>query len=211
MDPTTQVEIFKVLLTIITLFALVMILVILWKKRDEIRAFFWPGSWAEIEMLELDNNCNVWLQQKSKSLQFKFNEGVYNMFHPGTKEVARIEKKEDGTVEEVRETIPVKQPAIYRSGRLAKFFYIEGNEDPLDYRNNTITGNPQINEQMNKVEVSRMITSAGGLGQELMAKYGFFILVGIGVFLVIILIYMVQQGQSKQVVETGAQLAGRGG
>lgn len=222
MDPRMQIELFKFLLTIITGFVLVMLVVILWKKKDEIRAFFWPGSWAEIEMLELDNNTKIWLQKKNDSLTFKFNSGIYYMYEPGTKEVMAEELDEQGNVKKDEQgnpimvkkkaPLPVRQPSIYRSGRLAKFFYIEGNENPLDFRNNTITGNPQINEEMLKVESSRMITSAGGLGQELMAKYGFFILLGIG-FLLLILAFALFRNQemAKQAAQNTAQLAARGG
>lgn len=159
---------------------------ILWNRRDDIRAFWWPSDWVEVEMLELDNNTRTWLQQKTPNLKFKFNEGLYNMYHP---------VREDGVIK--------RMPSIYRSGRLAKFFYQEGREDPLDLRTKEIDGNPQVNEQILKIDVGRFFDSVGGLGQELMQKYGIFILLGLGLMLIVIIFLLLQKPEAAAAVKGG--------
>lgn len=190
MDPILTIKILQFVLVFVAGFFGVMLLVILWKNRDEIRAFFDPGGWAEVTMMELDNNVSTWLQQKKFDLKFKFNDGSYNLFHSGThtKDVKVKKKDEQGNEIEVIEQQEVleKNPSIYRSGRLAKFFYREGNEDPIDFRQISVTGNPQINEQMLKVDISRWFMSAEGLGAELLNKFGIFIVIGLGLLLLYI-------------------------
>lgn len=107
-------------------------------KRKNILSFFFPHKWVEVEMVESDNNTQIWLQKKTTDLTFKFNGEPYNMFHKEDKEskYSYVEKEENGVM--IKEKVKLPQSKrkfpIYRAGRLAKFLYIEGNPNPVDLR-----------------------------------------------------------------------------
>lgn len=161
------------------IFLLVVGVTVFVRYRKEILSFLFPDKWVEIEMLELDNNTINWLQKKTKDLKFTFNDGEYNMFSQEIKE----EIQQDGS----KITKIQKNPPIYRAGRLAKFFYNEGNEDPLDFRTGKMSGNPQINKQISNIDISRLWTGHKSMSQEFLEKYGIFVLLGIGVILLIMM------------------------
>lgn len=52
-------------------------LMIMWK---DILVFFVPQNYNKIIMLESDGNITAWTQKKNDSNQFKFKDGLYNMF-----------------------------------------------------------------------------------------------------------------------------------
>lgn len=166
------------------LFILIPILVILIFafiiKYKEIMSFLYPGDWLEVEILELDNNTFVDLIKKPSNLVYHFRDGSYNLYHASS----NTGKDKFGR------DIPVlqKNSPIYRSGRLGKFFFIEGNSDPLDFRNNEIKGNAYVSDLFSKVEFARLFESDVSFGEDFLKKYGFFVLVGIVVILGVLLL-----------------------
>ena len=137
--------------------------------RNEIRAFFKPDQWASITMIEADNNVSSWLQKKNPDLRFTFNEGIYNMFD--------ISK---GVIDKT---------VVYREGRLGKFFYIEGNKNPMSFRHlqSNVNNLPQIDQQLTKIDLSRLFSSSESLSQELLSKYGFYVITAIIILLLVVL------------------------
>jgi hypothetical protein len=164
-----------------------MLFIIFLIKRKEILSFFFPNKWVIVEMLELDNNCLSWLQPKNQDLRFKFNDGYYHLYHQAIDEKTNV----------------IKNPSIYREGRLAKFFYHEGNSDPMDYRLGKITGNPQISRQMETMEVSKLFDENRSVAQEFFNKYGLFI-VGI-IIIIVIYLLMKKPDQAVQTIQPAIQ------
>lgn len=144
--------------------------------RKKIMAFFKPNDWCLIEMIERDNNVISWLQKKDKDLQFVFNEGTYNMF--------------DVITEEGRTNYKKVFSSIYREGRLAKLYYKEGEQNPLDIRNLRIVNDAQQANMQGKIAMSRLMKSGYSLANEIWQKYGLFLILGI----LILLLYLVFKG-----------------
>lgn len=155
---------------ILGLIGIILIIIIIWIVLNwrEIHSFFRPGLYNSITMLELDDNVSSWLQKKNSDLRFEFNNGYYNMFHRGDIQGIKIPPKF------------TKNSVIYREGRLGKFFYVEGNADPIDFRKIESTHNPQLSKEIEKTQFSRLFESPTSFGEDLLQKYGFFILLGIG-------------------------------
>lgn len=190
----SQVQVIIWIMIGLMAFVFIMILWFLWVKRDDIHSFFYPGQWAEIEMLESDNNCSTWLQRKNPDLRFEFNGGHYNMFEKG------IEEPEPDTGNELDKVpIPKKKisTAIYRAGRLSKFFYIEGNEDPLDFRTQKISGNAALSEQREKIETIQLFTKDKSDMEKNMERIIPIVIV-VGIIIIIIILYL--QGQHPAAV-----------
>lgn len=168
--------------------------VLLFYFKDEIRAFVWPNRWVDISMIESDNNVSQWLQKKSEDLRFDFNDGKYNLFEAsGEKEVwtEREVPKPDGTksVQKVKKFVPDgKYSVVYRSGRLAKFFYIEGNENPLDMRELKPSGNPRVTSNLMGIDLSKLFRSETTMMEDLWKRFGPFVMIGgIGLIIFILL------------------------
>lgn len=148
---------FIILTFIIIILVLVAAVLIIFRKN--IMSFFWPQNYCYVTMLESDNNVSSWIQRKNPNLKFIFNEGEYNLYD-------KIPEKSLPPLYDGKGRLATSMPvstAVYRSGRLAQFFYIEGNEDPLDYRNNKITSNPQMNRQRKTVDYTKLLTAAPGI------------------------------------------------
>lgn len=177
-------------------FILVMLSVLLYVNRKDIAAFFFPQDWAEVTILESDNNIRTWLQKKSADLSFKFNMGKYNMF-----EKQPEEKKAEAEGLEKVPTPDRKGTAIYRSGRLSRFFYIEGCPDPLDFRQVKITGNAQLTEQLDKVQVMDLFTGQASQFEEVWRKIAPFVIIA-GFLLVIFFLW--QNNQMQQAAQQAA-------
>lgn len=139
-----------------------LILFILFRKK--ILSFLFPQNWIEVEMLEIDNNVRNWLQKKNDNLSFEFNKGKYFMFTGDSKG---------------------KIPTIYRSGRLAKLYYIEGNQFPLDFRNIQLSGNAYLSRQLDNIKLSELWVDEDNVLENIFKKYGIVIL-GIILFILII-------------------------
>lgn len=148
-------------------FIVVGLLFLLIKNWSNIMSFLYPNKYNYICMLELDNSVSEWIQKKSNDLTFKFNEGIYNMF------TKNQEGKQDNKT-------------LYRSGNIGMFFYIEGIEDPIDYRNIKVDANPQLKNQLLKVNMAKLWSKEENLGSELLGKFGFWILIIIGFMLIVI-------------------------
>lgn len=125
---------------IISLFTMLVVLIVFLIFRKEISSFLFPHKWAKIMMLESDNNVYQWLQPKNKDLRFTFNDGFYNMFE------SRILNNEKNSI----------FTSIYRDNRLPCFIYVEGNENPIDLRKIEATGNPQLNRQIQDIDISKL-------------------------------------------------------
>jgi uncharacterized integral membrane protein len=166
-------------------------------NRKRILSFWFPQKWVIVCMLELDNNVNEWLQEKNEDLRFLFNNGYYFLYHQGITEEVKDDK---GKVLFKRE---LTRPAIYREGRLAKFFYHEGNSEPMDFRLGTITGNPQISRQMETMEVSKLFEDNSNGAKEFMNKYGIYILVGIAILVLYLVFKKTPQPEQIPIVKGG--------
>lgn len=116
-------------------------------------------------MLESDNNVSSWYQKKTPDLKMEFNGGFYNMYDNAT-EYKSIPTP-DGKM--IKTVVPSKQQtSIYRNGRISQFFFIEGIEDPLDFRNNRISSNPQMRKQLLSVDLTKLWTMGNSLKQWLL-------------------------------------------
>ena len=175
------------------LFIFIFLLIIFLINRKQILSFFYPSNYVIIEMLELDNNVRQWIEKKNDNLRFEFNKGYYNMFNQSLEE----HKHKNGEV--LYKTI--KSPAIYREGRLAKFFYHEGHEDPIDYRAGKISGNPQINKQYEELQFSDLWAEDSLTIEDFFKKYGFYIMI----ILIIVVIWLIvrKPEQAVQIVKGG--------
>lgn len=157
------------LITSLIIFIVVMLLVLIIVFRREIHSFFFPSKWVSITMIELDDNISSWLEKKNKDLTMQFNNGIYNLFDPVDKNNKLIR-------------------TIFKEGRLSKLFFQEGNPNPIDPRKQrTYVGDPQLTLQREKIQIARLFTGDKSLGQDLLEKYGGFLLIGILVLVVILL------------------------
>lgn len=138
--------------------------------RKQIMSFIRPHDYVSVTMLESDNNVRTDIIKKPANLRFKFNEGSYNLFE------SKILKNSPNVV-----------TSIYRNGRLGHFFFIEGNENPLDFRNQEITGNPQLLDAILKQELSKLWEEPRTHMQELLGQIMPFIII-IGVIALIALV-----------------------
>jgi hypothetical protein len=151
------------------LFLGVVIIIIMIITRKKVLSFLYPDKYILVEMLELDNSINSWIQEKNPDLRFEFNKGYYHLYHQGMNE------KGD----------KIGNPAIYRDGRLAKFFYQEGNCDPIDFRQGKITGNPQITMQIEKTNITDLFEEEENFLETFIRKWGIVIVIGILIILAI--------------------------
>lgn len=189
----------------------ILFLGILFKRRDEIRAFFFPQNWAEIEMCESDNNTVTWLQRKNKALRFEFNGGYYNMYDTTSnvtlteEENNALDKIADPETRELERKILTeskrKMVSVYRSGRIAKFFFNEGNENPIDFRNVKPTGNPVMTKTQEAIDLMELATGTESGIEEFWRKYGLIIVV-VGFLIVIaILISIANKKPATEVLQ----------
>lgn len=134
------------------LFVIILVIIYIWLNRRNIDSFIHPEKYCEVTMYELDENKRVWLQDKNSELKFGFNGMDYNMYHPEVEEVE---------VEGIIEKKFKKNSAIYRSGRLASFTYMEGIVSPLDMRDLKKSYNTDsvIKKEFNKVDLAKMVNS----------------------------------------------------
>lgn len=135
---------------LVNIVSFLIFLVVLFLFRIQILSFIFPQNYALVEILEVDNNVRSWIQKKNSSLSFKFNEGVYYMF-----------TGEDR----------FRSPSIYRKGRLAKFYYVEGNPYPLDYRNIKLTGDAKLNAQVETIQMNNLFFEDDNNFLDLFKKY----------------------------------------
>lgn len=167
---------------IVTFLEIITVLIIF---RKNISSFFNPSMWAEVEMIELDNNVLSWLQKKSADLKFTFNKGNYYLFNPSSSTTLDTTLKGN--------SIPLPPPLkkditpIFRSGRLPKYYYQEGNPFPLNITLEDRTINTQIDTQIQSLEIGKAFRVDEGLSWEILKKYGIFILIIIIVLLFILL------------------------
>lgn len=151
---------------VIVLIICVICVILIYLKRVAILSFLFPNQWALVTMVESDNSVSTWIQRKASDLRFVFNEGLYNMY----------EKRIDGGSYDT---------VIYRSGRLVHYFYVEGNENPIDLRTLKTTGNPQMDLQKLRVDISKMFIRPSPSLLDLLRQYWPYIL-AIGIAIVIL-------------------------
>lgn len=162
--------------TIIIIMWLIIISLIVIVKRKQILSFFFPQNWVNVIMLESDNNVNDWLQKKNKDLRFTFNDGYYNMFESA-----------DSIVPAPSGRMVKGATSVYRSGRLATFLYVEGNENPVDLRNLKVTGNPQLNKQLTKVDIGKLFVDDSTPFINVLKQLQPYLIIG-GVILLVIIV-----------------------
>lgn len=155
-------NIIQILFYIVALMLPLALIFILRKKA--ILSFLNPQDWVEVEMLEVDNNVRNWLQKKNNELSFVFNKGRYYMFTGENKNTT---------------------PSIYRKGRLAKLYYIEGNSHPLDFRNIKLTGDPYLNMQLDSINLSGLFFEDDSGIMNLIKKY-WWVILGLGIIILIL-------------------------
>lgn len=186
-------SILKLIIYIMVAFVLVIIAVWIYLNKDEIRSFINPHQWCLIQMIEADNNISSWLQKKNADLRFEFNKGLYNMFDQVD---IKFEKDTNGKIIKKK----LKGTSIYRSGRVASFMYIEGNENPIDLRHLQVTGNPQYQRDLKEMDISGMFQSEKSALEDFFSKYGVIIIIAGFVIVILILLFykpqvIVQQPQ----------------
>lgn len=140
--------------------AVILAVYLIIKKRHNIISYFQPQNYVFITMLEMDDSISSWLMRKTKDLRFTFNEGIYNMFHKGIYDTT-------GKLH--------KHTAIYRTGRLAQFFYVEGNSDPIDFRNIKSTAQPYMTKELQKLDITKMFEEDLTGLDNFLKKYGLYI------------------------------------
>lgn len=167
---------------ILTIFFVVLIGILVVLFWQDIVSFFFPNKYVSITMLESDNNVSNFIVKKTDDLRMEFNSGKYNLFES----MSSVEMDKDGNP--VDTSTPVyPQTSIYRSGRLGHFFFIENNENPLDFRNQKITGNPQLNEALLKQDFNDLWIEPKTFGEQVL-KYIVPILIIIGIIIVVVVI-----------------------
>lgn len=181
-----------VLLFVFVGMPLLFILIIFLLFKNRILSFLYPNEWVEIEMLERDNSITNWLQKKEKDLQFIFNAGKYNMFeiHDTIEDTAEKVKDKDkitppDEIPTTKHSIKVFT-SIYRHGRLAKLYYMEGSQNPMDYRTGIIKGDAQQSMQLEKAQISEILNVGNGT-EEFFKKYGLIIIIAIAIIIIIML------------------------
>lgn len=144
------------------------ILIVVFFKRKDILSFFFPHKWSEVEILESDNACSSWLQKKTSDLTFHFNGMDYNMFHKEdlTPKYTTFTSVKDGIQVKERVEIPQKKRKfpIYRSGRVSKFLYVEGNPDPIDLREVSVAESKSLKHVLSRGDIEGLFAD----------DYGFF-------------------------------------
>lgn len=141
---------------LVIIFILVLIgwiVFLIYKFRDNIHSFIYPQKWVVIEMIESDNSVSSWLQRKTSDLSFEFNNGDYFMFDSSEEVKKSNVPLPNGGFKEVFINTGKKFFPVYREGRISKFYYIEGNSYPLDFKHLKPVGNPQLLKQ---IKTSRM-------------------------------------------------------
>lgn len=117
----------SIVLLIMVILTVVMLILLVIIKFNSIMSFFYPHKYVEIIMLESDNNIRSWLQKKSSDLRLEFNGAYYNMVN-----------------------------AVYRKGRLAQFFFVEGNENPIDFRTVRATGDAERTRLSKRLDLANL-------------------------------------------------------
>lgn len=198
MNPTS---IILYLLFGLVFFIIISIVVLAYYFRDDIKSFIWPHNYSEITMFESDNHVSTWLQKKNPDLRFDFNKGTYNMFTSSGFE--ELEEKipdpnEQGSYKIIRVKKPIDKPfnPVYRSGRLSKFFYIEGLENPIVLTGEgkvEITGNPQITNSLNKTDLGKLFINEDSKFTEIWQMIMPFVIIG-GFIILGLIILMSRKG-----------------
>lgn len=85
----------QVSLMIMGIFTVEVIIAILVIRQD-IMIFLKPHDYAEIIMLESDNNIRTWVEKKNDTLTLDFNNGSYNMFYGDGEEQNATEVSKEG-------------------------------------------------------------------------------------------------------------------
>lgn len=146
---------------------------LIWWFWKDIMSFIFPDKWVSVTMLELDNNVLNWLQKKKNSLTFDFKGGTYNLFHV---------KYKDGIVtdnegNDIKTRTPINNNTLYKEGRLNKFFYVEGQYNPFDYRSISVSTDTYMKNLILDAKLSDMMNVDDNFSEELIRKYGIYILI----------------------------------
>lgn len=161
-----QAQFITLLLQIMSISVLGVVILFFIIKYKEIMSFLKPQNWAEITMIESDNNISRWLQKKNSDLRFTFNEGLYNMF----------------------DTDP-RNSNVYRKGRLSAFIFAEGIANPLNIKSNEkFTSLPQMTKQFKMIDITKLWSSDNSGFMELINKYGIILLLGVLGIIIVILV-----------------------
>lgn len=168
---------------ILFIFVVLVIAIVLLLRWKDVMSFIQPQKWVSVTMLERDNNVVNMLIRKNKSNTFTFNEGVYNLFS--------------------RSLLPTGVPipplmkfnVVYKEGRLAKLFYVEGNENPISFKEIKETGFPELRREILKMDLRDLWDIGGSLGSKILDEFGIYILIGI----VILLVYLIAKVGSAAV------------
>lgn len=154
---------------ITTILPLIILFIAFYK---DIFSFFKPQDYVRIYILELDNQITRKLIKKPSNLKYKYKSGVYNLFDTH-KNIPNFKNKET---------------VIYRDGRLNALFFIEGNSNPLDFRTGKIQIDTYLEQEFNKLDMAKLWSTNKPFGMTLLEQYGFYLILGI-IILVIIAVF----------------------
>lgn len=157
--------------------------IFLWFMRKQIAMFISPEKYAEVNMVELDDNIFHDIVKKNEDLTWEFNGNDYFLYYPeriSQQEILDISTKD-------KEVIRVKS-TVFRSGRIASFTYIEGQQEPIDFRDmkKSFSQDSKIKKEFAKVQLSKLVSSVSDFN-EFLDKYKIWIALGVVIIIVILL------------------------
>lgn len=164
---------------IISIFGLILVFIggIIFYFKREILSFIQPQKWVSITMIEIDNNVINWIHRK-KGMTFDFNNGTYNLFNT---------RYENEKIEENIVRRPIMENFLYKEGRLTKYFYSEGNPNPIDMRKIEAINDIYTQNLIQDMQISEIIAIDDSFSDMIIRKYGIYIIgfMALVIFLVI--------------------------
>lgn len=126
------------------------ILIRLWKKKDEILSFIYPERYCEVEMIEKNGDISNWIQKKNDDLIFVFKARPYQLFYLDNENNRKF---------------------LFRAGRLSKFYYQEGVKEPINPVNPNLLLSSETTDQLLKIRIGDLIRGEDNPMSDFFTKY----------------------------------------
>lgn len=169
---------FLILIIIILFFSLIFYFIF----KDDIHAWLFPDKYVMVTMVQLDDSILTNIIKKNQDLTYEFNGALYNLFYPD---------RQGNTSFIVKDGIKVpmynRKSTVFRQGRLASFTFIEGQENPIDFRDlkRDFSMDTKIKKEFSKVQISRLISSVSDF-ENIIAKWWWVIALAIIIIFILI-------------------------
>lgn len=173
-------------MTLILIFAAVLIFlfaaaiaIILYLNWTNLMILLHPDRYNECQIIQLDDSISREIVKKNEDLKYTFNGNEYNMFYS-----ERQQQQESNEHDR-------KKSTVFRSGAIASFTFLEGQEDPLDFRDlkKNFSLDSKIKREHSKTDLAKLVSSVHSQDSIFSSEIVKYVLIAVVVIIIIILLF----------------------